>query len=76
MRAVPANGTRDSLFRGAGGEEQYAKLAKLARDGDLPTDLVAGADLDDSIRVIKLERASRRCSPHRRAAREIPRGTD
>ena len=57
MRAVPANGTRYSLFRGDGGKEQYAKLAKLARDGDLPTDLVAGAELDDSIRVIKLERA-------------------
>lgn len=57
MRAVLANSTRYALFRGADGEERYAKLAKLAREGALPTDLVAGPELDDSIRVIKLERA-------------------
>ena len=56
MRAVPANGTRYALFRGADGEQQYAKLAKLAREGELPLDLVGGPELDDSIRVIKLER--------------------
>lgn len=56
MRAVPENSTRYALFRGEGGEEQYAKLAKLAREGALPPDLIAGPELDDSIRVIKLER--------------------
>ena len=56
MRAVPADGTRYSLFHGADGEQQYIKLAKLAREGALPTDLVAGAELDDSICVIELER--------------------
>ena len=57
MRAVPDDGTRYALFRWADGEQQYAKLAKLARERALPTDLVAGPELDDSIRVIQLERA-------------------
>lgn len=57
MRAVPDDSTRYALFRGTNGQQQYAKLAKLARERALPTDLVAGPELDDSIRVIQLERA-------------------